>query len=92
MSELTREDGQLLIQMIDTWLTYAHPDEMEPQHLAQAADLLHRADVSKDEDEALFEVCMPLHYDSRDASTAQHRIAIARFDEFCRIFPEDDGG
>ena len=83
MSTLTRDDGQLLIQMISTWLTYTHPDEMDSDHIANAADLLHRAGVSSGEAETLFEICLPLHYDSRNA---QHRVAIARFS------PEDDGG
>ena len=91
MSKLTRDDGQLLIHMISTWLTYTHPDEMDSDHIANAADLLHRAGVSSGEAE-VFEICLPLHYDSRDASNAQHRVAIARFAEFRRIFPEDDGG
>jgi hypothetical protein len=92
MSELTRDDGQLLIQMISTWLTYAHPDEMDADHIAQAADLLHRAGVSSGEAEALFEICLPLHYSNRDTSYAQHRVANARFAEFRRVFPEDEGG
>jgi len=41
MSEINRDDGQLLIQMIDTWLTYKHPDEMDDDDIASAAEHPH---------------------------------------------------
>lgn len=88
MSEINRDDGQLLIQMIDTWLTYKHPDEMDDDDIARAADLLRRAGLWKYEVEALFELCSPL-YRSRDEIDAQRRVGTARFAELCRAFPDD---
>ena len=86
MGEINRDDGRLLIQMIDTWLTYRHPDEMDDDDIASAADLLRRAGLWKYEVEALFELCSPL-YRSRDEIDAQRRVRTARFAELWPRLP-----
>src|SRR4051812_21540560 len=89
MTEISRDDGQLLIQMINTWLTYTHPDEMDSDDIARVANLLRRAGVWKYEIGAFFEVCLPPYYRSLDELDARRRVAIARFAELLRVFPDD---
>jgi hypothetical protein len=89
MSELPHADGQLLIEMIGTWLRYDHPDEIDPSDVVKAADLLRRAGLHRYEIDALFGPCLPPHSFSDDEVEAQHRVGIARFAALRRAFRDD---
>jgi hypothetical protein len=91
MSEHPHVEGNLLIQMVDTWLRYQDPDELDSEDVAKAADLLRRAGVTRSEVKVFFGPphCLPPRNFSDDETEAQHRVALARFAELRRAFQVD---